>query len=214
MNYHLFMGYNFTTTQLLAAAVVLAVLFLVALGAFIQHRRERTLALHDRLKSDYDRVFFGFSSAYLLGGKLFNRVSPDEAVKIRELSVSEREWVVTEWQAIQLNFADHPRTALIEADDLINALLEIRDYHEASFEQREAGVSVDDRCVMKNFRVPHSVAAHFGPAEPTPKELGKAMNQYRDIFDFLLQMPKRPETEPPLRSKLGARMGPTGAGAM
>jgi hypothetical protein len=214
MNYHIFIGHNFTTAQFITAAVVLAVLFLVALGAFIQRRRERTLALRDRLESDYDRVFFGFGSAYLLGGKLFNRVSPDEAVKIRELSVSEREWVVTEWQAIQSNFADHPRTALIEADDLINALLETRGYHEASFEQREAGVSVDDQYVMKNFRVPHSVAAHFGPVEPTPKELGKAMNQYRDIFDYLLQTPNRPETEPLHESRLEAKRGLTGARAM
>jgi hypothetical protein len=214
MNYHLLMGYNFTTTQLLAASVVLVVVVLVALGAFIQRRRERNPALRDRFVSDFDRVFLGFGSEHLLGGRLADRVSPDQAAKIRELNVSEREWVVSEWQAIQSNFADHPRTALIEADDLINALLDIRGYHEASFEQREVGVSVDDQCVMKNFRLPHSVAAQFGPVEPTPEELGKAMNQYRDIFDYLQQAPKRPETEPLHKSGLEAKRGLTGARAM
>jgi hypothetical protein len=214
MNYNIFISQNITTARFITAAVVLAVLFLVALGAFIQRRRERTLTLHDRVESDYDRDFLGISSAYLLGGKLVNRVSPDQTVKIRELCVSEREWVVTEWQAIQSNFVDHPRTALIQADDLINALLETRGYLEASFEQRESGVSVDDQPVVENFGVAHSIAVHFGRVEPTAEALRTAMIQYREIFDYLVQTPKRPETELPHRSRLAARMGPTSARTM
>jgi hypothetical protein len=208
------MGYNFTITQLLAASVVLVVVVLVALGAFIQRRRERNPALRDRFVSDYDRVFLGFGSQHQLGGRLADRVSPDQAAKIRELSVSEREWVVSEWQAIQSNFADHPRTALIEADDLINALLETRGYLEASSEQREAGVCVVDQPLVENFGVAHSVAVRFGQVEPTAEELRTAMMQYREIFDYLLQTPKRPETESPHRSELGARMSPTSARAI
>jgi hypothetical protein len=214
MNYHIFIGHNFTTAQLITAAVVLAALFLVALGAFLQRHRERNPALHDRVESEYDQVFLGISSAYLLGGKLVNRVSPNQAVKIRELCASEREWVVTEWQAIQSSFVDHPRTSLIEADDLINALLETRGSLEATLEQCEAGVSVDDQPVVENFGVAHSVAVRFGQVEPTAEELRTAMMRYREIFDYLLQTPKRPETESPHRSELGARMDPTSARAV
>ena len=64
MNYLTFIGLNATIAQFIAAAVVLAVLFLVAPGTFIQRRRERSPALHDGFVSDYDRVFLAFVSAY------------------------------------------------------------------------------------------------------------------------------------------------------
>jgi hypothetical protein len=114
-------------------------------------------------------------------------------VRIRELSVSGREWVVSEWQTIQTTFIDHPRTPLIEADDLINALLETRGYHEASFGQRES-VDSADQPVKENCGVAHSIAVRFGPVEPTTEELDTAMIQYCDIFDHLLKTPKRTET--------------------
>ena len=46
MNYQL-MGYNFTTIQFVIAAVVIVALILVAVGLYIQRRRERTLAFRD-----------------------------------------------------------------------------------------------------------------------------------------------------------------------
>ena len=213
MNYDILSGLNIATAPFIAAAVVLAVLFLVALGAIIQRRRERNPALHDRFESDHDGRFLGLGSTYLFGATLANRVGRDQDVKIRELSVSEREWVVSEWQAIQSKFVDHPRTALIEADDLINALLETRGYHEASSEQRETGDSADQP-VKENYGVAHSIAVRFGPVEPTAQELGTAMIQYCNIFDHLLKTPKRPETELLHKSRLEAKGSLTRAQAM
>jgi hypothetical protein len=214
MDYPISIGHNFTITQLIAVAVVLGVLFLVGLGTFIQHRRQPNSALRDRFVSDHDRVFLGFGSAHLLGGNLINRVSPGQAFKIRELSASEREWVVTEWQAIQSNFAEHPRTALIEADDLMNALLVTRGYYRPSFAQHEAAVSVDGQHVLENYRAAHSIAVRFGPSEPTTAELGTAMIKYRETFDFLLHTPTRPKREPLHESRLEAEGSQTRARAM
>lgn len=194
MNYHLIMGYNFTTIQLISAAVVLVVLILVAIGAFIQRRRERTLALRNRFGSEYDRAVLKHGSAREAEAKLADRETRVETLKIRELGATERERFVTEWRTVQSRFLDHPRMAVSEADDLINALLEARGYPEAGFEQRASDVSVNYPRVMENYRVAHSIAVRLGKVEATTEELRTAMIQYRDIFDDLLQAPKAIET--------------------
>jgi hypothetical protein len=193
MNYQL-MGYNFTTIQLVIAAVVLVVLILIAVGVFIQRRRQRTLAFRNRFGSEYDLAVVKHGSAREAEAKLADRESRVEALKIRELGATERERFVSEWHTVQSRFVDHPRTAVIEADDLINALLAARGYPQASFEQRAADVSVHYPRVMENYRVAHSIAVRPGQTEATTEELRTAMIQYREIFDDLLQAPKQLET--------------------
>jgi len=193
MNYHSFMGYNFTTTQLVVAAVVLVVLIIVAVGVFLQRRRERTLAFRNRFGSEYDRAVLKHGSAREAETKLADRETRVRALNIRELGATERERFVTEWHTVQSRFVDHPRMAVTEADDLINALLEARGYPQASFEQRAADVSVHYPSVMEHYRVAHSIAVRLGQVEATTEELRTAIIQYRNIFDDLLQAPKTTE---------------------
>jgi hypothetical protein len=190
MNNHLIMGYYFTTIQLISAAVVVVVLILIAIGAFIQRRRERTLALRNRFGSEYDRAVVEHGSAREAEAKLADRETRVDTLKFRELGATERERFVTEWRTVQSRFLDHPRMAVCEADDLIKSLLEARGYPEAAFEQRAADVSVHYPRVMENYRVAHSIAVRPGKVEATTEELRTAMIQYRDVFDDLLQAPK------------------------
>ena len=72
---------------------------------------------------------------------------------------------------------------------------------------------------MENYALAHSIAARYGPVEPTREELAAAMIKYRDIFDHFLQMPERPETEPLRESRieeagLEAKRGLAGVPAM
>ena len=182
-----FMGYHFTNTQLILAAVVLVVVILIAVGAFIQRRRSRTLALRNRFGSEYDREVVKHGSAHHAEAKLADRTTRVEALKIRELSLTERERFTAEWHTVQSRFVDHPRAAVTEADDLINTLLEARGYPRAGFEQRAADVSVHYPRVMENYRVAHSIAVPLGRVESTTEELRTAMIQYRAIFDDLLE---------------------------
>jgi hypothetical protein len=193
MNYQL-MGYNFTTIQLVVAAVVIVVLILVAVGAYIQRRRERTLAFRNRFGSEYDRAVIKHGSAREAEAKLADRENRVGTLRIRELGATERERFVSEWHTVQSRFLDHPRMAVTEADDLINALLEARGYPQAGFEQRAADVSVNYPRVMENYRIAHSIAVRLGQVEATTEELRTAMIQYRNIFDDLLQAPRQLET--------------------
>jgi hypothetical protein len=193
MNYQL-MGYNFTTIQLVVAAVVIVAMILVAVGLYLQRRKARTLAFRNRFGSEYERAVVKHGSAREAEAKLAARENRVGTLTIHELGATERERFVTEWHTVQSRFVDHPKTAVTEADDLINALLEARGYPQASFEQRAADVSVHYPRVMENYRVAHSIAVRLGQAEATTEELRTAMIQYRNIFDDLLQAPRQLET--------------------
>ncbi len=187
MNYH-FMGYDFTYTQLIVVSAVLVVAVLIAVGVFVERRRARTLAFRNRFGSEYGRAVLTHGSSQKAEARLADRENRVEALNIRDLGVTERERFVAEWGMVQSRFVDHPKAAVTEADDLINALLEARGYPRASFEQRAADVSVHYPRVMENYRLAHSIAVRLDEAKATTEELRTAMIQYRAIFDDLLQV--------------------------
>jgi len=193
MVYH-FMGFDLTNTQLIVAAVALVVVILIAVGAIVRNRRTRTLAFRNRFGSEYDRAVLTHGSPRKAEATLADRETRVEALKIRELGATERERFVAEWQTVQSRFLDHPRAAVTEADDLINALLEARGYPKAGFEQRAADISVHYPRVMENYRVAHAIAVRPGQPGATTEDLRTAMIQYRAIFDDLLQAQKAIET--------------------
>lgn len=183
--------YQLTTTQLGVAAVVLVVIVLIAVAAYVEHRKAKTLGLRNRFGSEYDRAVLTHGSQERAEAKLADREARVDAFEIRELGATEHDRFVTEWHTVQSRFLDHPKPAVTEADDLINALLEARGYPLASFEQRAADVSVTYPRVMENYRIAHAVAVRPGRVEATTEELRTAMILYRSIFDELVQ-PQRP----------------------
>ena len=182
-----FMGHQFTETQILVAALVLVLLIVVAIAAYAEKRKTKTAALRGRFGSEYARAVDKHGSAREAEARLSEREKRVAALTVRELGITERERFVTEWNTVQARFLDHPRMAVTEADDLINALLAARGYPETGFEQRAADVSVSYPRVMENYRLAHSIAVRPDLAEASTEELRTAMIQYRAIFDDLLQ---------------------------
>lgn len=191
-----FMGYQFTSTQLLVAAFVLALLIVIAIAAYVEKRKKTTTALRTRFGSEYARAVDSHGSARVAETQLSEREKRVATLNIRELGITERERFVTEWNTVQARFLDHPRLAVTEADDLINALLEARGYPQSSFEQRAADLSVHYPRVMQDYRNAHSVAVRLGQVEASTEELRTAMIQYRSIFDDLLQAKTQIEARP------------------
>jgi hypothetical protein len=184
------MNLPFTNAQLIVAVFVLIVAALIAVGAYLEHRKSKTRALRNRFGTEYDRAVVTHGSSRQAENKLADRETRVEALKIRDLEATERDRFVAEWHTVQSRFVDHPKAAVTEADDLVNALLEARGYPRAGFEQRADDVSVTYPRVMENYRLAHGVAVRPGQVEATTEELRTAMIQYRAIFDELLQAQK------------------------
>jgi hypothetical protein len=185
--------FQFTNTQIALAVAALVLILAIVVAAYLQHRKTRTLALKSRFGSEYDRAVVTHGSAQKAEAKLADRETRVEALKIRDLAPAERERFITQWEGVQARFVDHPKAAVTEADDLVNALLLARGYPQTTFEQRAADVSVTYPRVMENYRLANDVAARHGRLDATTEELRTAMIQYRAIFDELLQ-PQKPGT--------------------
>ena len=113
-----------------------------ALACSLSAAKPEPWPFRNRFGSEYDRAVLKHGSPRKAEAKLADRETRVEALKIRDLGVTERDRFVAEWHTVQSRFVDHPKAAVTEADDLINALLEARGYPRASFEQRAADLSV------------------------------------------------------------------------
>jgi len=184
------MNLPFTNNQIIVAAAALAVVLIVVLVLYNRHRTNRTAGFKTRFGSEYDRAVATHGSSNKAESKLADRETRVEAMKFRELGPAERERFIIQWNGLQSRFVDHPKTAVTEADDLINALLLARGYPKNDFDQRAADISVTYPGVMENYRLANGVAIRTGVSEATTEELRNAMIHYRAVFDELI----RPQT--------------------
>jgi hypothetical protein len=116
-----------------------------------------------------------------------------ETLNIRNLGAIEQQRFIAEWKAVQARFVDHPKSAVTEASELIDAILLARGYPQVGFEQRAADVSVTYPHVMENYRSANSIAVRSGRPDASTEELRTAMIQYRAIFDEVIQTQKPQE---------------------
>ncbi len=181
------MYYNFTTLQIVIAAIALLLIVAIVVAALVARGKARTKAYRNRYGWEYDHAVLTHGSPRDAEAKLAGREARVEALRIRELGATERDRFIAEWQTVQSRFVDHPRAAVTEADDLVNSLLEARGYPHTSFEQRAADVSVSYPRVMESYRLAHAIAVRPGKGEATTEELRTAMIQYRAIFDELVK---------------------------
>jgi hypothetical protein len=181
------MNLPFTNFQIIVAAAALAVILIIVLVVYNRHRSNRTAGFKTRFGSEYDRAVATHGSPNKAESKLADRETRVEAMKFRELGPAERERFIAQWNGLQSRFVDHPKTAVIEADEVINALLLARGYPENDFDQRAADVSVTYPNVMENYRLANAIVIRKGLAEATTEELRTAMIHYRSVFDELIR---------------------------
>ncbi len=179
------MSLQFSNTQLTFIAVALFLVAALAVGLYLKHRKNRTLAFRDRFGSEYDRAVVEHGSSQRAEAKLAGRETRVGTLKIHDLGAVEQERFIADWKALQARFVDHPESAVTEAGELINAILLARGYPQTGFEQRAADVSVTYPHVMENYRTATSIA---GMANASTEELRTAMIQFRAIFDELIEV--------------------------
>ncbi|MGC1783616.1 MAG: hypothetical protein WA708_13920 [Acidobacteriaceae bacterium] len=176
------------TSPTFIAVVVVIVLIVVAVVALYARKRTKTTAgLRARFGPEYDKAVLTHGSERKAEAKLADRETRVESLKIRELSATERERFIVDWQAVQSRFVDHPKGAVTEADELVTALLRARGYPVADFDQRAADVSVNHPRLVEYYRSAHGVAVRLGKDQASTEDLRTAMIQYRSLFDELVQ---------------------------
>jgi hypothetical protein len=183
------MNINAYSPQIILGAciMVLVIMILIVLGVSRLRGRRRTAMLRQRFGPEYDVAVQEYGSRPKAEDALEVRLRRVHALTVRPLEETERRRFLAEWDAIQARFIDHPRGAVIEADEMMSRILTARGYTGGRFDQRVTDLSVNHARLADPYRRANAVVVKAGRDEATTEELRGAMILYRALLDELLQ---------------------------
>jgi hypothetical protein len=175
-----------TTTTIIA--VVLILLITGAILAPIFSRRKRSERLHGHFGPEYDHTVETLGDEKKAQAELEGRQKHIASLDIQSLSAKERERYMADWSAVQSKFVDDPGQAIIDADQLIMEVMQLRAYPVSDFEQRAADISVNYPELVSNYRAARVIAIKNEQQQADTEELRQAMIYYRSLFEELLEI--------------------------
>ena len=184
-----------TTMDPKVVALIVIAIIAVLLIIWAVVRQRRTANLKQRYGPEYDRILRE-SGPRKAEATLLEREKRVEKFHIRALPPDERERFITEWRSVQSRFVDDPKSAVNQADQLVERVMQARGYPMSDFEQRAADISVTHPQVVANYRAAHQIALRHQQGQATTEDLRQAMIYYRSLFDDLLEpVPAGPRRE-------------------
>jgi len=170
-----------------ACVVVLLVMLVIAWGVIRRRNSKRRENLRLKFGPEYDAAVLQYGSRHKAEMALEARLRRVEKFELRPLTAAERSRYMADWDSVQARFVDHPRSAVTEADELVNSVLAKRGYPNGTVEQRASDISVHHSRLVDPYRRAYAVTAKAGKNEATTEELRSAMILYRALFEDLMQ---------------------------
>jgi hypothetical protein len=181
----------FSTTQIVVAIAVVAIILAVGIGVLLSMRKRRTNKLRTKFGStEYARAVKEGGSQRKAEAALDKRADRVEGLNIRPLTAADRARFIESWARIQAQFVDGPGGAVMDADKLLGDVMSTRGYPMSDFEQRAADISVDHPLVLDNYRAGHQCALRQTRGEASTEDLRQAMIHYRTLFEELVGQPE------------------------
>jgi hypothetical protein len=171
-------------TQMRLAVVVVAAL--VAVVVWLLIRRRKTAALRARFGPEYDRLLQSTKTPAEIERELMERERRVESFSLRPLSRDDADQYAQSWRTVQARFVDDPRTAVNEADRLIEDVMRARGYPVEDREHRFEDLSVEHAAVVNHYRSAREIVIRHGRGEASTEDLRKAMVHFRALFDELV----------------------------
>jgi hypothetical protein len=167
------------------AAIIVLVMILVALTAilYVLFERRRMRKVRAKFGSEYDRVVGEGESPRHAVAVLEKREKRVEKYHIRALSPEECMRFVARWRTVQEHFVDNPRSAIWEADHLVNEALQTKGYPMSDFEHQVADLSVNHARVVDEYRFGHRIAMGSQQGQYSTEDLRIGMQHYRNLFE-------------------------------
>jgi hypothetical protein len=174
-----------TQTMTILAVVILA---LVAVGVWLYSRKRQSERLIQRFGPEYGRTVDELGSRTKAESELRERENRVKKLDIVSLAPEEAARFSQAWKTLQGRFVDNPKGVLIEADQLVRELMQLRGYPMGDFERRAADISVDHPAVVDHYRAAQAIAMRDRRGEADTEELRRAVVHYRALFDELLEV--------------------------
>ena len=174
-------------TWLVVALVVIA---LAAVGAYVMEK-QRSAALKQRFGPEYERALAEHGDRRAAEAQLRHRLKRRREVDVTDVSPAARERYETRWRLVQAGFVDDPANSVVEAEALVEQLMNERGYtptagadHDADddgVDDRYEVVAVDHPQLVEHHRAAQGVA----PTAPVD-DLRAAFLHHRALFQVLL----------------------------
>ena len=179
--------------------VVAIALVILAVAAWGYSQSRRRAALRDQFGPEYDRTVGSAGSRRKAERELAERERAHESLQLRELSDDARARYAQDWQRAERRFVDDPELAAREADRIVRDVLDERGYPR-DFDEQANAVSVDHPQAVQRYRHGHEMVHGNGAkGDERTENLRKAMVDFREVFETLVEV--RPSTEAePVRS--------------
>jgi hypothetical protein len=172
------------TTQVVILIVAIVV---VAAGVYLAVRMRNSRRLREKFGPEYDRTLQSEGNRLRAEDNLAKREKRVKRYQIHPLLTAQCRRFQESWREIQARFVDDPKTAVDEADRLVQQVMTARGYPVEDFEQCAADISVDHPLVVDNYRAGHDVVRRHARGQATTEDLRRAMIHYRTLFDDLLE---------------------------
>ena len=166
--------------------IILAVVAIVAVGAWLLMSRRRSEHLRDRFGSEYERQVEESGSQSKAEADLAERDKRVSKLTIRPLSPADQDRFLDRWTKVQATFVDDPARSVDYADALLAEVMSARGYPVSDFEQRAGDISVDHPNVVQHYRAGHDIAVRHDRGEANTDELRQALIHYRALFEELV----------------------------
>jgi hypothetical protein len=171
-------------TQMRLAVVVVAAL--VAIVVWLLMKRRRTAALRARFGPEYDRLLHSTKTPAEAERELEQRERRVKSFSLRPLTREEGDRFTQSWRTVQARFVDDPRTAVVDADHLIEEVMRARGYPVEDADHRLDDLSVEHAAVLSHYRSGREIIVRHGRGDSTTEDLRKAMVHFRALFDELV----------------------------
>jgi hypothetical protein len=107
---------------------------------------------------------------------------------IRGLTLSDREQYIEIWRMNQARYPDDPRSAVLEADQLISTMMRRRGYRLSDLDRPPHDPPPAHHRVVGNYRMASEIVGRYRRGQAGAEDLCKAMVCYRALFDQLLEV--------------------------
>lgn len=165
---------------------IVAIVAIVVLGlAWFAWSRRRSRRLQEHYGSEYEHMK-SLEGRRAAERDLLGREKRVASYELKELSSEQRRGYGTEWASVQARFVDDPQRAIVQADVLVQKVMQTRGYPLGDFENQAADISVDHPEVVRNYRLAHSISRSARSGRTSTEELRQGLLHYRALFDDLL----------------------------
>jgi hypothetical protein len=185
--------------RLIMLAVLVVVVAAVVVGVWVLVKSKRRARLREQFGPEYPVAVEKYGSVTRAESALEARAARVRRLDIRPLPPPEAARYAASWRTLQARFVDDPRSAIAEADTLVQELMHTRGFAVGDFEQRVADISVDHASVVEHYRTAHAITLASERGKTTTEDLRQAVRHYRALFEDLLEV----QPEAPRRMEAG-----------